>query len=60
MSESTKDLEAKAAEDSHRAEEELLAFFHALPADARAEYRALAERDLRFGEDVRAEVGSTS
>jgi hypothetical protein len=35
--------------------DEIVAFFRALPAEARAEYEALAELDRRFGEDVDAE-----
>lgn len=34
---------------------ELVAFFRALPADARREYDRLAELDREFGEDVVAE-----
>lgn len=37
------------------ASDEIVAFFRALPAEARAEYEALAELDRRFGEDVEAE-----
>jgi hypothetical protein len=37
------------------AEEALVAFFRALPADARDEYARLAELDREFGEDVAAE-----
>lgn len=36
-------------------EEALVSYFLALPAEARREYAALAERDRRFGEDVAAE-----
>jgi hypothetical protein len=38
-----------------RASDDLVAFFRALPAEARREYEALAELDRRFGEDVQAE-----
>jgi hypothetical protein len=34
---------------------DLLSFFHALPAAARAEYQELAAADRSFGEDVVAE-----
>lgn len=37
-------------------DEDLVAFFFALPEARRREYEALAERDRRFGEDVEAEV----
>jgi hypothetical protein len=40
------------------AEEALVAFFHALPADAREEYARLAELDRKYGEDVAAETRS--
>lgn len=36
-------------------DDELVAFFRALPKERRREYDVLAERDRRFGEDVAAE-----
>jgi hypothetical protein len=39
---------------------DLVLFFEALARSARAEYEALAQRDLRFGEDVAAELAETN
>jgi len=36
----------------------IVAFFRSMSAAARREYEQLADRDRRFGEDVRAEVRS--
>jgi hypothetical protein len=52
---STKDLEAEAARESQEAEDNLVAFFESLDEKALAEYRELAERDRRFGENISAE-----
>jgi hypothetical protein len=41
--------------DAPATAEDLIAFFRALSPDARAAYRALAELDRRFGEDVAGE-----
>ena len=38
-----------------RAAEDLVAFFRGLPEERARDYRALADLDLRFGEDVVAE-----
>lgn len=37
-------------------DEDVVAFFFALPASRRRDYAALAELDRRFGEDVEAEL----
>lgn len=37
-------------------DDDLVAFFRAMPQSRRREYDALAELDRRFGEDVEAEV----
>ena len=37
-------------------EDDIVAFFRALPAARRREYDSLAELDRRFGEDVEAEL----
>jgi hypothetical protein len=42
------------------AEDALVAYFHALPREARRELEALAELDRRFGEDVGAEAAARS
>jgi hypothetical protein len=42
----------KTVEDATR---DLVAFFRALPSDAKREYEALAALDREFGEDVVAE-----
>ena len=39
-------------------DEDVVAFFLALPKTRRREYDALAELDRRFGEDVEAELRS--
>lgn len=39
-------------------DEDVVAFFLALPKARRCEYDALAELDRRFGEDVEAELRS--
>ena len=36
-------------------EDDILAFFRSLSAEARREYEALAKRDERYGEDVASE-----
>jgi hypothetical protein len=41
--------------DTDPVSDEIVRFFEALPADARAEYEKLADRDRRWGEDVEAE-----
>jgi hypothetical protein len=52
---STKDLEEEAARESQEAENNLVTFFESLDEKSLAEYRTLAQRDLRFGEDLTAE-----
>jgi hypothetical protein len=44
--------------EAFEASDAIVAFFRALPAEARAEYEALAELDRRFGEDVDAECAA--
>ena len=45
-------MSAKTVEEATR---DLIAFFRALPADAKRDYAKLADLDREFGEDVVAE-----
>ena len=57
---STKDLEAEAARESQAAEDNLVTFFESLDENSLREYRELASRDLRFGENLEAERATLS